>query len=47
MINKKAEKDIVIKMLFRGGRLDDIHRAMFLINKDDQHAFDKIVDFIT
>ena len=46
MINKKAIKDIIIKVCFRGGRLDDIHRAMFLINSNDQKAFDSIVEFI-
>ena len=32
VINKKSDKDLLIKLLFRGGRLDDMHRAMFLIN---------------
>ena len=46
MINRKAYKDILIKICFRGGRLDDIHRAMFLIPTNDQQAFNSIVNFL-
>lgn len=31
IVSRKAHKDIVIKILFRGGKLDDIHRAMILL----------------
>ena len=47
VINRKTDKDLLVKLLFRGGRLDDMHRAMFLVKEGDQQKFEAIVQFIT
>ena len=44
--NRKALKDVMIKVLFRGGKLDDVHRAMVLISEGGQSTFDRVVDFM-
>ena len=44
--NRKDLADVLIKVLFRGGKLDDVHRAMVLISEGGQATFDRVFDFM-
>ena len=45
-MNEKAEEDIIIKAACRGGRLDDMLRAMFLFKKIHVYTYINIQNLL-